>query len=390
MNALVFGAGNIGRGFLGSLLAKAGFSVTFVDIDEAKVSHINHIQEYPVYIVSDTGIQEEIVRGIRAISYSDTSTLTNAVVEADIIMTAVGKEPLARVAAGLMHGLVQRIEQRPHAEIHIVVIACENIQDNTAYLQALLSAQTPKRYRERIKDLISFPNCVVDRIVPNTLPKHARAHPLAVSVEEYFQLAIDGTALKAPIPKIPGMEISSNLNATLEQKLFTLNMAHAIVGYYGYFKGYHYIHEAIHDKEIHELLCGALQEVAAIITARHRHISSAAQQQYEEKIMQRFKNPHLQDEIIRVARQPKRKLGPHDRLIRPALLTWEQGRIPAFLASGITAALRYDYANDHQAQELVSEIREQGIERVLETVSGLAPDNELARLIKADFLFQSL
>lgn len=390
MKALVFGAGNIGRGFLGSLLAKAGFSVTFVDVDKNKVSLMNQQKEYPVFIVSGSGIQEEVVRNISAISFADTEETTRAIVESDIILTAVGKEPLATVALCLAHGLVQRIKQRPRSEVHVVVVACENVQDNTTYLQELLLTHVPKEHQEHIANLISFPNCVVDRIVPNTLPNNGKNAPLAVTVEEYFQLAIDGTALKAAFPAISGVDISQNLDATLEQKLFTLNMAHAVVGYYGHLKGYQFIHEAIDDREIQELLLGALREVALTITTRHTAISIALQQNYAEKVVRRFKNQHLRDEIVRVARQPKRKLGSRDRLVRPALLTWEQGRIPAYLASGITAALHFSYAGDGQAQELVSEVRERGIEHVLEEVSGLPPDSEVARLVKADFLLRAL
>ncbi|MEK7584152.1 MAG: mannitol-1-phosphate 5-dehydrogenase, partial [Patescibacteria group bacterium] len=89
-------------------------------------------------------------------------------------------------------------------------------------------------------------------------------------------------------------------------------------------------------------------------------------------------------------RQPKRKLGAEDRLVKPALLTRNQGRIPAYLATGIAAALHYDHADDVQAQELVSEIRHKGLARVLHEVSGLAPHDELTRLVQSDFLLRAL
>lgn len=390
MKAVLFGAGNIGRGFLGFLLAKAGFGITFVDIDRAKISLINQQKEYPVFVVSAAGVQEQIVRGINAVSYVDAESITQAIVEADVILTAVGKEPLAAVAVCLARGLVERIRRRPRSEVHIVVVACENVQDNTSYLRQLVLARVPDDCKERVGGLISFPNCVVDRIVPNTLPASSKGDPLAVAVEEYFQLAIDNAGLKAPFPDIAGVDISKNLDATLEQKLFTLNMAHAIVGYYGYLKGYQFVHEAVDDNDIEQLLDGALQEVASAIVARHPDISMDAQQEYAKKVVGRFRNPYLRDEIVRIARQPKRKLGPQDRLVHPASLVWEQGKVPAYLASGIAAALHFDYAGDSQAQQLVHEIREKGIEVVLQEISGLPPRSELARLVKADFLLRAL
>jgi len=45
MRALIYGAGNIGRGFLGSLLSKAGAATTFVDVDQTKINIINTVKE---------------------------------------------------------------------------------------------------------------------------------------------------------------------------------------------------------------------------------------------------------------------------------------------------------------------------------------------------------
>jgi len=53
MRAVVFGAGNIGRGFLGLLLFEAGYEVTFIDVDEARIRLINERREYPVFVLSN-------------------------------------------------------------------------------------------------------------------------------------------------------------------------------------------------------------------------------------------------------------------------------------------------------------------------------------------------
>ncbi len=376
MKGLVFGAGNIGRGFLGLLLSKADSETTFVDVDAVKVSAINRLHEYPVYIVSKNGVSEEIVRHAQSIHASDSQEIEKAVVDADVILTAVGKDALKYLAPSLARGLLRRVNERPRSDVHVVVVACENVQDNTTFLQNLVLQQVSDEQRSLLCGLISFPNCVVDRIVPNSLP-HIHNSPLAVAVEEYFQLAIDREGLKGPFPVIPGVDISANLSATLEQKLCTLNMAHAIVGYYGYLRGHTFVHEAVEDSRIAPLLLGALNEVSAMITSRHKNITLQAQEAYALKVMERFRNPHLHDEIVRVARQPQRKLGPDDRLVRPAILSSELGHVPAFLVSGISAALHYDYSGDIQAQSLRSDIRQFGIEHVLHEVSGLDPKSGL-------------
>ena len=216
---MVFGAGNIGRGFLGERLYESGFTVTFIDTDEKKINLINQRREYPVIVVSNDGIREKVVRDVSAIVFSDNDTMVRALVEAEVILTAVGKNALTPVATILAKGLMERIKRRPNSDIHIVVVACENVNDNTEYLRTLLSKCLSEEDMEKVNNSISFPKCVVDRIVPNTLPSGANQDALSVAVEEYFQLVVDETALKAPMPKIDGVEFSSDLSAILEQKL---------------------------------------------------------------------------------------------------------------------------------------------------------------------------
>ena len=53
MKAVMYGAGNIGRGFIGSLLSQSGYAVTFVDISQMIVENLNQNHSYPIRIVSN-------------------------------------------------------------------------------------------------------------------------------------------------------------------------------------------------------------------------------------------------------------------------------------------------------------------------------------------------
>ncbi len=391
MNALVIGAGNIGLGFLGYLLWKSGqYSITFLETSLDRVAVLNKERAYTVLTVSNSGLTEEMVCPVKAISSLDRNEIIDAVVDADLILTAVGKQNLVHIALSLGAGLCERIKKRPRAELHLTLIACENVYDNTRYLEKLIFENVPKKYSKIMRDTMSFPCCMVDRIVPLIPKEIAQKYPLVVAVEDFFQFVVDGMALKASFPHIDGIEISSHLSAQLEQKLFTLNMLHGIVGYWGHLVGYEYVHEAMIDKTISALARGALREVGEVIVQRYPSIGIESQLLYGEKIMKRFQNHNLKDHIRRVALQPIRKLGGDERLVKPARLIFDSGRVPAHLATGIAAAFRYQESTDLQSLELAREISAHGIESTLQSVAGLSPKDPLFHLLKADYLLASL
>lgn len=389
MKAVHFGAGNIGRGFIGKLLIESGYYVTFVDVVAETIRLLNETSEYPVIVIGEED-RVEVVKGYKALLIHNAEAVIAAIAESDVITTAVGKEALTKIAPFIAKGLAVKLKACRVGEwpVHLIVIACENVNDNTSYLASLVEKYlSPEEWKD-IAALVSFPNCVVDRIIPN-VSREKLAHPLAVAVEEYAHFAIDGNAIPQGSLVVAGVEISTNLRGLLEQKLFTLNMAHAIIGYYGYLAGLRYVHEALADPRVTVLLEGAFGEVGRVLEAQHG-ISEDEHAVYVAKTLKRLGNPKLSDEIIRVARQPKRKLHPSDRLVAPATRALEHGIMPSYLATGIAGALAYDYAGDDQARELVSELRQKGVDAVLAETASLSPHHDLARLVKSDFIFQSL
>ena len=48
--AIQFGAGNIGRGFIGGLLSNAGYHVVFADVNMTIIDRINADKKYTIYV----------------------------------------------------------------------------------------------------------------------------------------------------------------------------------------------------------------------------------------------------------------------------------------------------------------------------------------------------
>lgn len=108
MKALHFGAGNIGRGFIGSLLKASGFELVFTDVNEAVINELNEKGEYTVELAAP-GQQQEVVGPVSAInSAKDPAALREAVATADLITTAVGPAVLNIIASSIAEGLKQK------------------------------------------------------------------------------------------------------------------------------------------------------------------------------------------------------------------------------------------------------------------------------------------
>ena len=108
--AIHFGAGNIGRGFIGELLVRSGYEVTFVDVNAELVDLINERRAYDIKIVGDKPeiIHVEHVRAINSAAHPE--ELIKAICEADIITTAIGPNILKFIAPNLAAGLAERVK----------------------------------------------------------------------------------------------------------------------------------------------------------------------------------------------------------------------------------------------------------------------------------------
>lgn len=372
MNAVHFGAGNIGRGFIGKLLADAGYHVTFADVDKDVVAQLKQQQQYQVKIVGEH-TKTDTVTHVTAVD-SATDELYPALLAADIITTAVGPNVLPHLAPALAKSITQRLHETPIRPLNI--IACENmVRATSAMKQEVLKHLAPALH-EQLDQHVGFVDSAVDRIIPPTTAEQ----PLAVMVEPFHEWIVDQTQFAGALPTIPGMHPTDKLMAFVERKLFTLNTGHAITAYLGYLANYGTVREAIADVKIRGIVKAAMHESGEVLIRRYgfeRDVHSA----YIDKILSRFDNPYLVDEVVRVGRQPMRKLAATDRLIKPLMGTLEYDTARDNLIIGIAAALHYDAEDDDQAVMMQQHIATNGLAATLQEVCGLDENSAVAQQI---------
>ena len=371
--AVHFGAGNIGRGFIGQLLHRSGYHVTFVDVNAELVNDINELGKYTIEIVSDTP-ETEVIDNVSAINSKEhPEELTKAICEADLVTTAIGPNILKFIAPNIAAGLTARVQENTKP---LNIIACENMVGGTTVLKNFVYEHLDEGTKPKVDELIGFPDAAVDRIVPI---QH-NEEKLLVQVEPFSEWDVDSTHVKGERPEIEGLTWTENLPAYIERKLFTLNTGHASVAYAAYQKGIQDIYHAMQDEEILKLVRQVWAETSQLIIEKHG-FASEMHQAYVEKIESRFKNPHISDDVTRVARGPIRKLGAKDRLVAPATQLLERGHKPEALATVIAAALKFDCAEDQEAVELQGYLKEHGLEAALTHYTGIEAGTELYQLI---------
>ena len=366
--AIQFGAGNIGRGFIGSLLYKAGHHVVFADVNTEIIDKINKDKEYTIHVM-DTVCSEEKVNDISGV-ISINNEIYKEIVEAEIITTAVGPVVLPRIAPTIAKGIALRKENG--VKNYLNIIACENAIKASSQLEEEVKKYLTKDEVDYLEEFVGFPNCSVDRIVPPVKSENI----LDVVVENYYEWNVEEKAFKGEIPKIEGMNLVDNLMAYIERKLFTLNTGHAITAYFGYLKGYETIEESIKDEVIYDFVKKAMIESGKGLIAKY-NFDEEAHYKYINKIIDRFKNPYLKDDVARVGREPLRKLNENDRLIKPLITARGFNINTDNLLLGVGAALHYDNKEDSQSVQLQSLINEKGIKESLAEISKISGDTDV-------------
>lgn len=365
MKAVHFGAGNIGRGFVGLILHKAGYEVVFADVN---AELIDALATTPSYVVTEVGVGGAVwtVDNYRALnSATHEADVVAEIASAEIVTTAVGPNVLRFVAPLI----AAAIAQRPAGLAPLVVMACENAINATDLLRAEVVKALPDA---ALADTAVFANTAVDRIVPG---QHADAG-LGVTVESFFEWAIESTPFGGSTPVIPDAHFVDDLAPYIERKLFTVNTGHATAAYHGFAAGLGSMSEAFSTPEIVAEVRAVLAETKALLVAKHG-FDPEVQQAYIDKNLVRFANPELSDTVDRVGRQPLRKLGRHERFVGPAAELAERGLSSDALVRTMGVALGFDVAEDPQSVELQQLLATATAEEFVSQVSGLESDHPL-------------
>lgn len=363
MKAVHFGAGKIGRGFIADLLHDTGYEIVFVDVNEKVNEELNKYHNYYLYVIEEDYRRKEIDKVSALSPITEEDKVVKAIVEADVVTTAVLADNFPKIAGTLAKGLKARLDA---GKERVNVIPCENALFNgDLLLKELVS--TGIASEDDFLKAAAFPNTAVDRMVFGT-DKDGRD---GIDIGKDHELAVEVNKLVDP-EKLPiaGAEYTDNLQKFLERKLYTINCGHAWSGYIGKQMGYEIIQDYFAVPENIEMTREVMREVAALMVVKH----GFTEQEMEDYItfaLNRFCTPGIKDTITRISRAPIRKLAPNDRLVGPAVQCEEKGLKNTLLLRGIAAAFLFDVKEDEQSAELMQYVADNGIEDAVTHFTGI-------------------
>jgi len=344
-NVIVFGAGNIGRGLVGELLAAAGIHAIFVEANPALTRALAEAKTYRVHLVGMSRRVHE-VGGFDVLTSDEASEVAKAISSCLFAVTAVGGKHVHDVAPLIAPALHDR-------DSALNIVLCENMPHADSLLRESLLAlgASPKEF-------VCVP-ASVERIVRRV------EGALDLVGENGQTLYVESSRWQGDLPDIPEMTFCRDLEPFYARKLFTNNAGHAVLAYLGARVGCELIHDALEVSEIRSRLTELLDLAAKALVMRYGFGETEIREHLNFLVESRFGNRALADTVKRVARQPLRKLGPNERLAGLVRLLQQCGLPTESVSRIIAAALHYFDPNDAESVALRDMIDRDGPEGVL-------------------------
>lgn len=352
MNAVHFGAGNIGRGLIGEVLHDSHFYIQFLDTDPQIIKQLRDDRSYEIRYL-DRQLSTKTIDNVSAInSATDREHALRALADADIITTSVGANNLEKIAALLHDGMLSLC----HNSRRVNVLANENMINASSSLREHIYDLSEPEERRLFDQHFSFVDTAIDR---QSLSCVVEGKKVAV-VEPYFEWVISNNQIPTDTPyRIQGASYVDDMTPFIERKLFIVNASHAAFAYTGALFHYETVQQAISDTDINTAVRSFLMENFQYFVNQY----SWAEEEMLEFIKQtlnRHGNPQIADEIKRVGRSPLRKLDQHDRLVCPVLKLEQLGLKNEMGKRMIAAAYLYENSQDPEAVVLQKEIQRYG------------------------------
>ena len=309
---LLFGAGKIGRSFIGQLFSQGGYEVTFVDINRDLIDSLNKNGSYPVVIKSEEGDKILVIDKVKGIYLSDHEKIYQELRDVSYIATAVGNDNLKEIIPIIAEGIKRRLEGEIFNPVDIII--AENLRNASDFFEEQLQKFLPYAY---IHDYIGLVETSIGKMVPIMTRADLEKDITQVFAEPYNTLILDKKGFKNELPDIRGLDPKENMKAWVDRKSFIHNLGHATAAYFGSLKHPErvYLYEILADEEVRIFTRNTMIQSGKILQKLYPgEFSDSDILEHIDDLIFRFQNKSLGDTVFRVGMDLYRKLGKEDRL----------------------------------------------------------------------------
>jgi len=369
---VLFGAGKIGRSFIGQLFSSGGYEVVFIDVFQPVIDELNVRHNYNVVIKSD--VESVInIQNVRGVFGGDTEQVIEEIATARIVAVSVGQNGLKSIIPLIAKGLMKRFETAGATPIDIII--AENLRNAAEFMSQELKANLPEGYP--LKERVGLVETSIGKMVPIMLRKDMDEDILQVFAEPYNTLILDKRAFKNPIPEIEGLAPKENMKAWVDRKLFIHNLGHATAVYLGYLAhpDATYLYEVLADSQLKAIVRKTMLQAADILLAKYPdEFTIESLTEHIDDLLRRFQNKALGDTLFRVGCDLQRKLSAEDRLAGAIHLAFELNLPSDLILKALVCGCHFR-ATDEAGNRLPSDLEfdkiyAEGIKEVLTSVCG--------------------
>ena len=368
---VIFGAGRIGRSFIGQLFSRSGFEAVFIDLNTRLVDALNQTGQYSVVIKSDEPDEILTIEPVRAVSLSERDRASDEVATAAIAAICVGQQGIPDTLPLIAEALKRRLDEAGPVPLDIII--AENMRNADQTISTGLRKLLPADYP--FDRLVGLVETSIGKMVPIMTQRDVEEDPLQVFAEPYNSLIVSKNGFKNPIPEVMNLEPKENMKAWVDRKLFIHNLGHATAAYLGYRKHPDavYMHEVLSDPGVLEQTRMTMFQSAEILREMYPEVFSESDlTNHIDDLLARFRNKALGDTVFRVGCDLFRKLGPEDRLVAPLKAAMELNKSHDRILDAIRAAISFRGKDENghyfPADEQFFRLSEKGLEHVLREV----------------------
>ena len=308
---ILFGAGKIGRSFIGQIFARSNYEVVFIDVIKPLIDELNKKRCYKVIFRSGED-QVLLIKNVRGVYLYNEAEVAEEIASAEIAAVSVGASGLSQIFPVIAKGLILRY--KTHGDRPLDIIIAENLRHAAQLFYTELAGCLPDTFP--LKNFVGMVESCIGKMVPPVPRKDIGDDILKVIAEPYNTLIVNKNAFINPVPEVIGISPKKNIRAWVDRKLFVHNMGHSAAAYTGYLfnPGLRYMYEVLDISEIKDLAKETMIQASnTLVKIYPKEFTSHQMDAYINDLILRFRNKALGDTVFRVGCDLFRKLGENDR-----------------------------------------------------------------------------